>query len=341
MPNFTPPTGYPYGDKDPLPHDDVNQIIEQNVKAPNADEGSSHAPTGDLEWSGANGFGFRFDTLSPFPFYGALDVTSQIKFTAAISGSVLFDRLVAIDILGPVTLKTGFAASLNVESGVTTTWLSGATCTIASGATCNLTGPTNVRGTMTFKSTANGGPGILAFEPDAQCYFATDCQVLASTDNWGWNSTSVQTHTAGSTVAGSYTQTATVAGSYTQSATLAQTGAATFSGGVTHTSKMTFSGASAYRKLRVTTGPDADTSINLWEADVWFAAPTTNRLWTLTAPPGNDPFTAFIVWNSGGGFSQSVTPVVGGSFSLNATGSKHGAVVVYDGSSYHAIVSSF
>ena len=160
MSNFTAPGGYPYGSKDPFPHVDLNAIIESLLKAPNADEGSAHAPTGSLDWSGASGFGFAF--ADAFPFAGDLDVTDGLTLDAPTSGSVTFGELVALDVRGPLTLVTGFGAALQLQDGVVATWLSGSSITLASGATANLTGATVVRGTLTIKD--SGGPGSLVVE---------------------------------------------------------------------------------------------------------------------------------------------------------------------------------
>lgn len=120
----------------------------------------------------------------------------------------------ALDIFGGFTIKASGGGegpgTLTAETGTLSVWNSGSTLLVDSGATANLSGAVNVRGQMTFKSTANGGPGICAFETTSQCFFAVNCQVLASTNNWGWNSTSVQTHTSGSVVAGTYSSTATI-----------------------------------------------------------------------------------------------------------------------------------
>jgi hypothetical protein len=181
--NLTQPAGYPYALKDPVPHDDLNDICEQYAKAPNADDGSAHAPTGDLEWSGVGGGGFKFDTTNPFPFYGYLDVSSALRLTAPVSGAVVFDELVALDVLGPLTLKTGFSAAVTLESGVVMTLLSGATCTIATGATCNLSGSTLVRGTLTIK--ASGGPGSFVVEAGTTCSYAGSATyALTHSETW-------------------------------------------------------------------------------------------------------------------------------------------------------------
>lgn len=323
MPNHTPPVGYPYGPVAPFPHDDANDIIEDLLKTPNADEGSSHAPTNDLEWSGSAGGGFRFDTLAPFPFYGHLDVTSNLRFTAPVGGSVVFDELVAIDILGPLSLKAGFSASVNIEAGITVTFQSTAVCTVASGATMNLSGATDVRGTMTFKTTANGGPGIAVWE-------GTGTQLVGNSGavgTWG----GIWIFSNGLTVS---------AGTFLAQGAAILTGATSFTNTVLHTDKVTHSGADAYRVLRSDNGPDNTTTVNLWEADIWVANITNNRAWTLNAPPSNVPFVAFVGLGAAtGGFSLTLTPVNGGPYVLNTGGPQHAAVVWYDGAMYHAVIS--
>ena len=196
--NLTKPASYPYGLKAPVPHDELNEICEQYSKAPNADDGSAHAPTADIEWSGAGTGGFSFDTTDPFPFYGYLDVRSGLRFTAPVSGQVRFNDTVAIDIFSTnMTLQSG--ALLTLASGAQISVSSGATVTHASGSTTNLTGAVNFRGAVIFKSTANGGPASLTLE--------SDVPVAVGTSAWTWQAASVQTYLSGATVAGPYART--------------------------------------------------------------------------------------------------------------------------------------
>lgn len=313
MPNLTKPASYPYGLKGPVPHDDLNEICEQYSKAPNFDDGSAHTPANDIELSGSGGGGFSFDTSSPFPFFGYLDVSSGLRFTAPTSGQVRFNSTVALDIFSTnMTIQSG--AQMTLASGATITVSSGATVTLASGSTMNLTGAVNVRGTMTFKTTANGGPGIASWE-------GTGAELNGSAGavgSWG----------------GSWT----FSGNLTASGNTTFNGAATFNDPMVIADLVTFTGAEAYRVLRVEAGPDAAATMDLWEADIWTAETTTNRLWTLSAPPSNRPFMAIVVRKAAAGGSLSLTPINGGTVSLNAT--YPAAVVVYDGAAYHVIVSA-
>lgn len=87
---------------------------------------------------------------------GTLDVKSGAYVKIEAGGSQ--------DVYGALALKSG--GSFNVESGSTETINSGGILTAASGSTTNLNGATAVRGAMTLKSTANGGPGSITGEVD-------------------------------------------------------------------------------------------------------------------------------------------------------------------------------
>ena len=73
MGNHTNPHGGPYASGDPLLYTELNALIESVIKSPNFDEGSSHAPTDNIELSGSMGGGFVFDDA--FPFSGELDLS--------------------------------------------------------------------------------------------------------------------------------------------------------------------------------------------------------------------------------------------------------------------------
>lgn len=204
MSNFTNPHGGPWGLKDPFLHTELNAIVEQLIKAPNFDEGSAHAPTADIALSGSMGGGFLFDDL--FPFRGEVLVDDGLIFDASGVG-LGFLRTTAnvpFDVFGAMTFS---GASVQWQSGATATWQTGTTITAASGSTANLSGAVNVRGTMTMKSTANGGPGILNFETTSQLNFGANAIALISSNDWTWNSASLQTYVAGAQVAGQYTRT--------------------------------------------------------------------------------------------------------------------------------------
>lgn len=192
MANHDPLTGYPYGAKAPFPHGSANEASERIVKSPNFDEGSSHAPTGDIALSGSMGHGLAF--ADAFPFAGDLDVTDGVTFDAPSSGSIIFGKLVAVDVRGPLSFKAGTAGapgSAQWESGASATFLSGSSFTLASGATMALTGNTTVRGSLTIK--ASGGPGSLIIEAGTTNPIAGLAQFL---------STSEQRFTAGSKLTG-------------------------------------------------------------------------------------------------------------------------------------------
>lgn len=321
MANLTKPAGYPYALKDPVPHDQLNEICEQYSKAPNFDDGSAHAPTDDIELSGAGGGGFSFDTSDPFPFFGHLDVSSGLRFTAPTSGQVRINSTVALDIFSTnTTFKTG--AAITLESGVTLTVLSGATVTIANGSTLNLTGAANVRGTMTFKTTANGGPGVAVWEGTGSQLTGNGGAVGAWAGTW--------TFSNGLTIS---------SGNFIASGNATFNSLATFNDPMVIGDKMTHVGDNAYRVLRVDSLPDSAATIDLWKADVWIADITDNRLYTLDTPPDDVPFAAIVVRKAGSVGTATLDGCDGGDCQLN--GSFQKALIVYDGSAYHAIRGSY
>ena len=257
MANHDPLTGYPYGAKAPFPHGSANEASERIVKSHNADEGSAHAPTGTSAWSGAMGFGWSF--ADAFPFAGDLDVTDGVTFDAPSSGSIIFGKLVAVDVRGPLSFKAGTAGapgSAQWESGTSATFLSGSSLTLASGATMALTGNTTVRGSLTIK--ASGGPGSLVIEAGTTNQLAGTLQIL---------STAIVSHTAGSQLTGTTEDARTT----------------TRSGATTRTARTTLSGATArtaHRAVEVLADADADMTV----AFDRYELPTTqaaNRVFTL------------------------------------------------------------
>ena len=163
MSNFPQLPGYPYGLKDPFPSDAANQASESLEKTVNAADGSSHAPTDMIAWSGASGGGFEFSDA--FGLSGDADVSAGLTLDAPVSGSVIFGKLVAVDMRGPLSFKAspgGAPGSAAWESGASATWQSGSTLTLASGSTFNLSSAGYVRGQLTIK--ASGGPGNLTQE---------------------------------------------------------------------------------------------------------------------------------------------------------------------------------
>jgi hypothetical protein len=101
--NFAPLNGYPYGLKDPFPSTAANEASEALEKTVNASDGSAHAPTAAIEWSGASGGGFEFSDA--FGLSGDVDVSAGLTLDAASSGVVTIGKFVAVDVRGPVTLK--------------------------------------------------------------------------------------------------------------------------------------------------------------------------------------------------------------------------------------------
>ncbi len=168
--NFPPSTGYPFGSKSPLPHEASNEHSERIQATINATDGSAHAPTADIELSGSMGGGLKFDTVDPVPFYGTLDVSGSLLCTAPSAGSVIFDKLVSVDVRGVLTFKAspaGSPGSCSFEAGTSCTFNGASTLTLGSSSTCNLSGATAVRGTLTVMSTANSGPGHIILQTDS------------------------------------------------------------------------------------------------------------------------------------------------------------------------------
>lgn len=262
MSNFTNPHGSPYALKDPFLHTELNALIEQLIMAPNFDQGSAHAPTGDIALSGSMGGGFLFDDNFPFRGEVLVDDGLIIKATSVGAGFIQVQQNVPFDLHSSMTIYgTG---SLQWQSGAAATWLSGTTITFATGALVQLTGNMNVRGTIQMKSTANGGPGILNFETTSQLNVGTGAEALISTNDWTWNSTSVQTYTASATVAGTYTR----------------------------TGRTIQSGTSARQQHRPSVDlPNADADVTI-EADCYAVSLsiTANRMYTLRSTAPYVPF---------------------------------------------------
>lgn len=283
MANFSPLTGYPRGPNAPWPHDAANETSEDLVKTVNASDGSSHAPTGDIAWSGANGHGFAFSVPNPLPFHGYLDPSAGLYFK--VGGFVRFDAAVALDVFGPVTFYTG--ASPVVQTGTHFAFSTGSHLDVSGEA--NLNGATNIRGAVLFRSTANGGPATVGVEADVV---------------WQWQNGSEEDFLAGSHLkfkGASFlsSEAATVAtwlGRFDFVAALVtgDTGSTfTWSGPVARST------SSGYTALRTANGPTSDATVNLWQQDtlrvVDLASDTT---YTLAHPPGGIVVDAVIHWHS-------------------------------------------
>ena len=251
MSNFAPLNGYPYGLKDPFPSTAANEASEALEKTVNASDGSAHAPTAAIEWSGASGGGFEFSDA--FGLSGDVDVSAGLTLDAASSGVVTFGKFVAVDVRGPVTFKaspSGAPGSFAVESGASGTWQSGSTLTIASGATLNLTGSGYVRGQLTIK--ASGGPGSLTIESGTTNPCAGLFYVLTGGEL-------------------RFQSGATVTGTVTDSTTRTRTGLTTMSG----------TGARvAHREVVQLTDADADLTVEADRYDLP-ATQAANRVYTL------------------------------------------------------------
>lgn len=303
MANFPQLPSYPWGLYTPIPHGDVNTASEQMVKTVNASDGSSHAPTGDIAWSGANGHGFAFSVPNPLPFHGYLDPSAGLYFK--VGGFVRFDAAVALDVFGPVTFYTG--ASPVVQTGTHFAFSAGSHLDVNGEA--NLNGATNIRGAVLFRSTANGGPATVGVEADVV---------------WQWQSGSLEEFSSGAILqinagahlnfkgasfmtseAGTLWQLlgtfAALTGHITgdSGSTIVWDGTAGFSNVVTRTTD------TGYTVLRQNTGPDADASVQLWKQDTLLVPDiAADRVWTLDHPPGDKIVNAVIHWPAQTGLRQ-------------------------------------
>ena len=251
MANFTNPHGGAYGLKDPFLHEELNLLIDQLLQAPNFDEGSSHAPTGDIALSGTFGHGFVFAEM--FPFAGELDVSAGLTLDAPVSGAVIFGKLVAVDMRGPLSFKAspgGAPGSAAWESGASATWQSGSTLTLASGSTFNLSSAGYVRGQLTIK--ASGGPGSLVLENGTTNTCAGLLFVLSGGEL-------------------RFQSGATETGTVTDSTTRTRTGLTTMSGDAART---------AHRAVVQLTDADADLTVEADRYDLP-ATQAANRVYTI------------------------------------------------------------
>lgn len=262
MSNHTNPHGAPYTEGERVLYTELNALIDAIIASPNFDAGSSHAPTADIALSGSMGHGFAF--ADAFPLSGNASVVSGLVLDAVGSGSVIFGKLVAVDVRGPLTFKAltaGAPGSAQWESGASATWASGSTLTLATGATANLTGITLVRGSITIRK--SGGPGSLIVEDDCLLSVEADATFsiytsLAAVKSGGqiafedsstlhgadgatgvWlgsmsytGAPAVVSWASGASIAGASGATAAWAGTWAQSGAWTQTGAFTFASSV-------------------------------------------------------------------------------------------------------------
>ena len=251
MSNFPQLPGYPYGLKDPFPSDAANQASESLEKTVNAADGSSHAPTDMIAWSGASGGGFEFSDA--FGLSGDADVSAGLTLDAPVSGSVIFGKLVAVDMRGPLSFKAspgGAPGSAAWESGASATWQSGSTLTLASGSTFNLSSAGYVRGQLTIK--ASGGPGSLVLENGTTNTCAGLLFVLSGGEL-------------------RFQSGATETGTVTDSTTRTRTGLTTMSGDAART---------AHREVVQLTDADADLTVEADRYDLP-ATQAANRVYTI------------------------------------------------------------
>ena len=111
MANFINPHAGPWGNKDPFTHGELNDIVEQLLKAPNFDDGSAHTPTGDIQLDGSNGKGFDFQNNVKLD--GFVGVTSlNVAALDGIAGAVGFAYEVGVFALGRLELNGGTTSKL-------------------------------------------------------------------------------------------------------------------------------------------------------------------------------------------------------------------------------------
>lgn len=328
MANFDYPAGTPLGTVPSnyvLPSVDWQTNIQQVFKAPNFEDGSTHAPSAFVTVGGSGfeltGTGhslaasarlnvestgeLRLKNGALLKADGSvgdirLEVLSNVATLTAQAASVVnLDGITSIG--GDMTFQSSGPASLDFETGVTATWASGSTAVHASGSTTTLAGTTNVSstGAVTFQSGSSltgqsSAPGTWAGTWGFGSTLAvTGVTTLSSTVNCGsaLNVSGATALAGNATVGGTLGVTGATAlsGAASLSSTLAVAGVSTFSGRVAR------SGTGAYAELRIGAGPDSSTTVDAYEADVWNAPITGNRTWTLNNGPSGKAFVAYFV----------------------------------------------
>ena len=211
MANFDYPAGTPLGTVPSnyvLPSVDWQTNIQQVFKAPNFEDGSTHAPSAFVTVGGSGfeltGTGHslaasaRLNVESTAELRlknGALlkadgsvgdirlEVLSNVATLTAQSASVVnLDGTTAVK--GDVAFKSTGPATLAFETGVTATWASGSTAVHASGSTTTFGGTTNVSstGTVTFQNSSNLTSGASAFAQwSGTWWFAGECVFVGGT----------------------------------------------------------------------------------------------------------------------------------------------------------------
>ena len=211
MANFDYPAGTPLGTVPSnyvLPSVDWQTNIQQVFKAPNFEDGSTHAPSAFVTVGGSGfeltGTGHslaasaRLNVESTAELRlknGALlkadgsvgdirlEVLSNVATLTAQSASVVnLDGTTAVK--GDVAFKSTGPATLAFETGVTATWASGSTAVHASGSTTTFGGTTNVSstGTVTFQNSSNLASGATAFAQwSGTWWFSGDCVFVGGT----------------------------------------------------------------------------------------------------------------------------------------------------------------
>lgn len=300
--------GIAYGAR--VPSAGLNSINTDLPKAPNfVDGGATYSPADPVVVGGdgihVSGTGWRVLSAAELIVNdgGIISIGSGgVATFRVLSGALArINSGAAFDVYGSVTYKTAGPGGATWETGTSAIFSSGSTLTCASGSTVNLAGAVN---------------GIAG-------------AVGAWAGTWTFSNGLVVSGAALNANAGLTATTLTVSST------------ATFNDPVAINDRVTFSGTGAYRVLRASAGPDSSSTVNLWEADVWTAPITSNRLWTLASPPSNAPFTAIVMLGpSTGGLTLTLGTVNGGTVFLNAGTPHFAAVVVYDGSNYAAVVGA-
>lgn len=315
MAHFVYPAGTPLGTVPfgyVVPSTEWQTTIQQLFKAVNGDEGGTWAPSGFITIGGS---GLELAGM-------AHSIAASARLNVESSGEIRLKNgalLRADGTNGDIRLEVlSNVATLTVELAALLKVNGGGTLTADALSEVNLNGGTYVRGTTTFMSTANGGPGTLVFEGNNTLTAASSCTatwngpwlfggtltvygVLTVSSSSAFTSAlSVGTNlTVGGNVA--TTGNETVGGNLAVTGTTTTTGTVTTNGALVANSTATFNdvvarvGDDAYDSLRSADGPDSNSTIDAWNEDVWTATLTANRAWTLAAGPSGKAFRVIFV----------------------------------------------
>jgi hypothetical protein len=328
MGNFIYPDGTPLGTVPAnyvLPSEEWELTIQQIFKAPNFEDGSTHAPSAFVTVGGS---GFQLTGTGHSLAAGArLNVEStgeiRVKNGALVKadGSVGDIRLEVLsnvatltsqaasvvnldgttNVKGELTFKSTGPASLAFETTTSATWASGSTATHQSGSTTTFAGSVIVSAT-----------GTVLFQTGSSL---TTQSSVTGTWNGAWTFGSTLAVTGATTLSSQLTcnaslsvaTTSTLTGNVAAGAALSVAGATTLTGAAalsstlavagvsTFSHRVVRSGANAYAELRIGAGPDSSTTVDAYEADVWNAPLTADRTWTLNNGPASKAFVAYFV----------------------------------------------